>query len=191
MEKHILRKQTRAARDAMPEELILRKSAKIVSVFKDHFFPMLKTPKCAMIYLSTQSEVKTSGLIRYLSEKGVEIYVPCVDDGMIIPVKYTKGCALSRGAYKIKEPVKKIKPRTPRCISLVIIPGIAFDAKGNRVGFGKGFFDHFLKKLPSSAIKTALAFEKQIVRTVPSDRHDVKMDYIITEDRIINCGGSK
>jgi 5-formyltetrahydrofolate cyclo-ligase len=191
MDKIILRKQARASRNSMPSELILRKSARIAASFKNRLFPELNAPKCVMIYLSTQSEVKTSGIIRFLTEKGIKIYVPCITDGVIIPVKYTKGCALVKGAFKIKEPVKKIKPLTPKCISLIIIPGIAFDTKGNRVGFGKGFFDSFLSKLPPKTLKVALAFEKQIVRSIPSDSHDIKMDYIITEDRIIKCGASK
>lgn len=191
VDKIILRKQARASRNSMPSELILRKSARIASAFISRLFPELNAPKCVMIYLSTQSEVKTSGIIRFLTEKGIAIYVPCITDGIITPVKYTKGCELTKGAFRIKEPVKKIKPRTPKCINLVIIPGIAFDTKGNRIGFGKGFFDRFLDKLPPKTLKVALAFEKQIVKLIPSDNLDIKMDYIITEDRIINCGASK
>ena len=175
----------------MPKELILRKSAKITTAFKARFFPFIKAPKCAMVYLSTQSEVKTAAIINHLADNGTGIFVPCLDNGVITPVKYTRGCRLSKGAFKIKEPVKKIKPKTPKCIEMVVVPGIAFDPRGNRVGFGKGFFDRFLKKLGPSSIKVALAFEKQIVKAVPSQPHDVRMNYIITEDRIINCGNNK
>src|ERR1017187_3651380 len=115
MEKYILRRQARALRDKMPKELILRKSAKITTAFKSRFFPHIKTPKCAFVYLSTQSEVRTLAIINHLIDNGIGVYVPCVDGGTIQPVKYTKGCRLSKGAFKIKEPVKRIKPKTPRC----------------------------------------------------------------------------
>lgn len=191
MDKQILRKQAGAIRNSISKALILSRSAKISSKFRKIFLPSLKNIKCAMVYMSTQSEVKTSGIIRLLSDKGIKIFVPCLSGGKIIPSLYTMGCAVTRGAYNIKEPVMKNKPSAKNCINLVLIPGLAFDQKGNRLGFGKGFFDRYLKQLPSSAVKTALAFEMQIVKSVPSKRHDIKMDYIITEDRIINCGGKK
>lgn len=175
----------------MPKELILRKSAKITSAFKNDFLAGKKLPKCAMVYLSTQSEVRTSAIINYLLEKSVRLYVPCLENGLIVPVKYTKGCRLSKGAFKINEPIKKLRARAPKCIELVLVPGIAFDLKGSRVGFGRGYFDRFLKRLPASAVITALSFEKQIVKSIPADKHDIKMDYIITENRIIKCGAAK
>ena len=84
-------------------------------------------------------------------------------------------------AFGIYEPVSGKRLKSFSSVAAVIVPGIAFDMKGNRLGFGGGYFDKFLKKLPARCVKVALAFSLQIVKSVPSEPHDVKMDYIITE----------
>ncbi len=70
-------------------------------------------------------------------------------------------------------------------IELVIVPGIVFDIKGYRVGHGLGYYDKFLKK--TNAKKIGLAFEFQVVSEISYEEHDIKMDKIVTEDRIIDC----
>ena len=73
-------------------------------------------------------------------------------------------------------------------MDLIIVPGIVFDVKGNRLGFGKGYYDRFLS--PSAnfkAVKIGLAYEFQVVPKIDAQPHDITMDYIITEKRIIDC----
>jgi 5-formyltetrahydrofolate cyclo-ligase len=188
MDKTSVRKKVRIVRDSMPKELILRKSARIASKFKNELYPAIPPAKCAMVYLSTQSEVKTSGLINFLLSAGITLYVPCLENGSIIPVRYTRGCSLKKGAFKIKEPAKKLRASTPKCIGLVLVPGIAFDKNGHRIGFGKGFYDKFLKKLPKKAVKVGIAFDNQLVASITHEPHDVHMDYILTEKDIIHAG---
>ena len=83
-------------------------------------------------------------------------------------------------------------------IDLAIVPGIAFDEQCNRLGYGKGFYDKLFNKLAKrlnsqrSAVSgriIALAYEEQIVESIPADSHDIKMDKIITDKRIIDCHG--
>ena len=90
---------------------------------------------------------------------------------------------LEIGTFGVLEPKEEcIRPVMPEKLDIVIVPGLAFDLQGNRIGYGGGFYDGFLKGL--SAPKIALAYEWQIVNCVPSDEHDVKVDKIVTEDRI-------
>ena len=70
-------------------------------------------------------------------------------------------------------------------IEIAIIPGLAFDEKGGRIGIGKGFFDQFIPKLPITARKVTLAFEDQLIQQIPMESHDKYVDIIITEKRII------
>ncbi|GAH14369.1 unnamed protein product [marine sediment metagenome] len=70
---------------------------------------------------------------------------------------------------------------------MVIVPGVVFDRKGNRLGFGGGFYDRFLGKLSDRTKLVALAFELQLVDNVSSQSHDIAVDYLITERGIINC----
>ena len=89
---------------------------------------------------------------------------------------------LSTGAYGILEP-REIKIALPEDIQVAIIPGIAFDKKGYRIGYGKGYFDRLLPKM--NALKIALAFDFQLLDELPREKHDVKMDMIITDKRIL------
>lgn len=90
---------------------------------------------------------------------------------------------LKTGKFNIKEPTKFHKEIPRKKIDLVIVPGIAFDKKGHRIGFGKGYFDKLLKTL--SARKIALAYDFQIIDNVPAEPHDRKVDMIVTEKRTV------
>jgi 5-formyltetrahydrofolate cyclo-ligase len=85
-----------------------------------------------------------------------------------------------------------LEPNPDRCklvhivdIDIAIIPGIAFDEKGARLGDGSGYYDRFIPKLPATARKVAIAFEEQITSSVPMESHDKYVDIIITDKRII------
>jgi len=85
-----------------------------------------------------------------------------------------------------------LEPEAERCkaipierIDIAIIPGLALDEKGGRIGSGEGYYDRFVGKLPITTRKVALSLECQIVQQVPMESHDKFMDIIITEDRII------
>lgn len=84
--------------------------------------------------------------------------------------------------FKFPEPKKGCKEIKPSDIDLVIIPGIAFDQKGNRIGFGHGYYDRLLKKITCPVI--ALAYEFQILHAIPRQEHDVPISMIVTEKNI-------
>jgi len=160
-------------------------SRRILSNFRRSFYPAVSGVKCAMAYTSTQSEAKTAGIINFLLSRGVRVFLPCVRGENITPKRYKKGCRMVKGAFNIKEPAGDNGSCRAESIGLAIVPGVAFDRSGNRIGFGKGFYDRFLKQLPKGAIKAGICFEKQLVKTIPEDKHDVRMDYIITEKEVI------
>lgn len=139
-----------------------------------------------MAYISTQSEVRTSYLINYLHKTGAVVCVPWIRGNDIVPVILTKGNHLEKDAYGIKVPVIKKVMTDIRKIDVVAAPGIGFDRQGNRIGFGKGYYDRFLRKLSGKTIKTALAFSCQLVKKIPAEKHDIRMDFIITEKEIID-----
>ena len=92
----------------------------------------------------------------------------------------------------IEGPLGNMEPDPNKCkivpidsIEIAIIPGLAFDEKGGRIGTGKGFFDQFIPKLPITARKVTLAFEDQLIQQIPMESHDKYVDIIITEERII------
>jgi 5-formyltetrahydrofolate cyclo-ligase len=134
-------------------------------------------------YVSTESEVDTHWLVNYIIHKNKYAIVPFIDGGLKSSL-ISKWDDLALGAFGILEPAKKkIVPDAQ--IDLVIVPGTAFDERGHRIGKGKGYYDRFLSGV--AAKKIALAFEFQVLSKIPCEEHDIKMDYIITEKRVIRC----
>jgi len=144
-----------------------------------------------MFYASSGSEVGTDEMIKTALKNNLRVAVPLVrpeDNTMRAILIRDPVRDLSPGFKGIREPV----PGAERELSvldldLVIVPGVAFDSSGNRIGMGKGYYDRFLKHLRQGTLKIALAFENQIVDSIPGDDNDIKMDMIITEDRVIYC----
>jgi len=143
-----------------------------------------------MFYVATRSEVQTEEIIKTSIKIGKNVFIP------IILTEYTNLAPskiidfdneLEKGKKGILEPKREYyRLFPPEDMDLIIIPGIAFDLSGNRIGRGFGYYDNFLRKVYSSAKIIALAFEMQIVKKIPNDKNDIPVHKIITEKRIIN-----
>jgi 5-formyltetrahydrofolate cyclo-ligase len=139
------------------------------------------------IYYSIGSEVKTFDIIKHSLENKKEIALPRVIDSTkiqffkIMEDKFEK-IKLTKGKYGIFE--NSMSTTIIDKIDLLIIPGIAFDLKGCRIGYGKGYYDRFLSLGKSKCIM-GLSYESQIINEIPNNEHDIPVDIIITEKRII------
>lgn len=189
MKKKVVRKNTLNIRSSLSSSEIEEKSEKI----RKNLFALslFKEAKLVLFYISLPEEVQTSGMLRDCLRGGRRVAVPTVNCAKrrIVPFEVKDpGFKLVCGPFDIPEPAKD--DRYPVCleeIDLVIVPGVAFDTRGGRVGFGGGFYDRLLNKLSSQARSIALAFECQIIDRVPREKHDILVDYIVTEKRIICC----
>lgn len=142
--------------------------------------------KTIFIYLSFGSEVNTHGLIRLLLNKK-EVFVPFIDKKRkeIYISELKKWSELSSGAYGILEPRKEcIRKRKPNEAEISLVPGIAFDEEGYRIGYGGGYYDKLLKKMDGE--KIGIAYDFQMLKKLPRESHDIKMDRIVTEERILS-----
>ena len=92
---------------------------------------------------------------------------------------------LVKGKFGILEP--KLPATMTEQPGVWLVPGLAFDAKGNRLGRGQGFFDALLRK--ATGVKIALAHDFQVLNEVPAEGRDVRVDFIVTESRVVNCKG--
>ncbi len=143
--------------------------------------PEFRAARCLCAYVSTGQEVGTHGLIRHLLAAGREIVVPVFRDG-----RYGVGrvedfdADLRPGHWGILEPRVVRAGGEPE---VWLVPGVAFDGRGYRLGHGKGYFDQLLAGRPGT--KIGLAYDFQIVESVPVAAHDVRLDYIITEHQTI------
>ncbi|OGE00801.1 5-formyltetrahydrofolate cyclo-ligase, partial [Candidatus Curtissbacteria bacterium RIFCSPLOWO2_02_FULL_40_11] len=136
-----------------------------------------------LIYLPTKNEVDTKLLIHFLIQNRKNIYVPALveNDWTISQFKSLDG--LVKNKYKTLQP-KKISAVSSNKIDVAIVPGVAFDKKGVRLGYGKGVYDNLLKKF--KGLKIGLAYEFQIVERLPAESHDLKTDLIVTEKQVVN-----
>jgi len=142
-----------------------------------------------MFYVATRSEVQTEEMIKMSIKMGKNVLVPIIlpECLNLAPSKIIDfDTELEKGKKGILEPKKEYyRLFPPEDIDLVIIPGVAFDLSGNRIGRGFGYYDNFLRKVRSSAKIVALAFEMQIVKKISNDKNDIPVHKIITEKRTI------
>lgn len=188
-EKQILRQQVLAARCQMAPAEVAEKSKRIIERLLE--LPQYTKANTILTYVDFRNEVLTGHFITQALQAGKRITVPLVNrsEKLIIP------CAVENfpgdlvpGTYGIKEPAPdKVRPVPVEEIDQVIVPGVVFDEKGQRLGYGGGYYDRLLPRLRQGASKVALAFELQVCRDLTPllDHHDQPVDMIITEDRII------
>ncbi len=144
--------------------------------------PVFQKAKIVFLYISKQDEVDTHGIVEYLGKKKRTIVAPRVK-GEHLTLHSVEGFEhLEKGSFEILEPKRNRPKILPRTIQLALVPGIAFDKNGHRVGYGKGYFDRLLKKLPCK--KIGLAYGFQIVDKIETHPYDVPVDFIITEKNV-------
>ena len=145
-----------------------------------------------LFYVSYGSEVNTHDMIKERLSDEKKVVVPRTDrlHKRIVLSELSNWKNLAYGEYNILEPKKEFFQEVLiDSIDLMFIPGIAFDVRGNRIGHGKGYYDRLLK-IPHNATRFGLAFELQIVDNIPAESHDVKVNKIVTEKRVITCNGT-
>ncbi|WP_122627183.1 5-formyltetrahydrofolate cyclo-ligase [Lucifera butyrica] len=146
-----------------------------------------------MIYLSTPDEPGTDDMIRHALQHGKTVCVPMMraEYGLMDSAIIHDLADLQPGRLGIRSPKpERTTILAPAKIDLAIIPGVAFDIAGGRLGMGAGYYDRFLS-LAGQAVFLGMAWRFQIKPTLPQDTHDVKMHYLLTEDGILTCRGGK
>lgn len=161
------------------EEDRKRKSGLIQrKLFRSRVF---KQASIIMFYIALKGEVDTLEMIKEAQKSGKQIVVPvCRKNRTAIrPCIFDDHASLKRGPYGVLEPaVERIVPASS--LDLVLVPGVAFDARGHRLGRGKGFYDRFLRGLPLRTSLYGLAFDFQVLSSLPSEKHDVNVQRVIT-----------
>lgn len=186
--KGAIRKQILSIRNGLSDSEVRTLSEGVFNnLVKSSFFTAAAH---VMVYLDFRGEVQTEAIINYCLAQGKKVYIPiCIPETHEISIsRITSLEDLESGHFGIREPkLQHIRLADSSLIDLVLVPGVAFDKKGNRIGFGAGYYDRFLKRLKEGAISAALAYSFQIVDHIPSDEYDIPVDYIVTEKSIINC----
>jgi len=172
-----LREKMLIKRSQLSREEVLEKS----KIITEKVFSLddYKSAEVILCYISFDNEVSTEDLIKE-SLKNKRVVVPVTKRSLISELSTLE--ETKENVYGIREPVN-MDPVNLKEIDIAFVPGIVFDKKCNRIGFGCGYFDRLLKKL-TDVPKYALAFEFQVLDRIPIESHDVQVDYIITEEKI-------
>ena len=184
--KRAIRKEVLKKRDEISPDIKSVKNALI----KERLFslPEFINAKTVFFYASFRSEVETLSMIRESLKIGKKIVLPRVDKKrhrlMLYEIKDIS--ELSPGYMEIPEPsLSGERLVSLDDIKLVIIPGAAFDYSGNRLGYGAGYYDILLSEGERKIPVIALAYEEQLVDSIPAETHDVKVDMIVTDKSVI------
>jgi len=179
-------------RKALSKIEITEKSSKI----KEKLFSLdeFKKSKNILFYVSFNNEVDTIETIKELlknkEENKKNIIVPYVEkNNPMLQLSELKDFTdLEPKTFGILEPKKdKIKKFNAKKVDLVLVPGIAFDKNGHRIGYGYGYYDKFLGRLNKNTTKIGLCYEFQLIEKIPKERHDIPVDFVITEKRTVKC----
>jgi 5-formyltetrahydrofolate cyclo-ligase len=181
-----IRRELIVRRKKLSEKEVFDKSFEIKNRLFDS--DIFRNAISILFYVSYGGEVFTHDMIKecLILKKNVIVPKSNIENRTLILSKLVGWDDLEVGSYNILEPKSdKIIEFPIEDIDLIIVPGVGFDLTGRRIGHGKGYYDNLLKK--SKAVHIGLAFEFQIVDEIPTENHDIPVDIIITEGRIINC----
>lgn len=181
MQKPITRRTVLLRRDTLPEAEREAASGAIADEVIQ-LFAKLPVGSAVALYAPKGTEVDTARIDAFARAHGLVVVYPRVDDGhRRLSFHVSTVDALVPGAFALREPVADASTAVPLSeIAAFAIPGLAFDRAGGRIGWGRGYYDITLAAAPQ-ALRIGLAFECQIVDSVPHDPHDVRLHYVVTE----------
>ncbi len=182
MDKKEIRKNMISKRDNILKEAKEIMDKNIILKLKESEY--YKKSKNIFIYLGFGSEIDTMSYIQEFINEGKHIFIPRTDikTKKMEAVEITSLEGLKENKYGILEP-----EFCKNNLDLIILPGVAFDLVGKRIGYGGGYYDRYLENIDKKIIKVALIYDFQLLENVPAEEHDIKADYIITETMSIKC----
>lgn len=191
MNKNEIRKHIQAVRNELTEDVLKEENRKI----RERLFALECFKKSTMLfsYVSFGKEADTHEIIIMALQMNKRVYVPRVENKEMNFYEIHDLDGLIRSDYGILEPVGDIRHRYRPSSEdsknkLMLIPGLAFDIRGNRIGYGAGFYDRYLGGYPENEWeKLALAYDFQIINNISTDIYDIPADYILTPNRFISC----
>lgn len=184
MNKVQLRKQMKALRDGIEDRA--EKSRRICE--NAACMEEYACAACVMLYMPIRSEVDLRPLAEKALREGKRVCLPVTrENGEMDAVEYTGKECLKTGAFGVPEPQGAVVE--PELIDLILCPGLAFDALGGRLGYGKGYYDRYSEKV--RAFLAGICYTECIVEKVPAEMHDQRMQAVVTQDGIRYMGGKK
>jgi 5-formyltetrahydrofolate cyclo-ligase len=154
--------------------------------------PEIKSALTISSYLHTGSEVRTKEIVERFLVQGKRVIVPITERSkrkLLFSELRAPGRELERGTFGILEPKPEFRRPFPLDgAQVILVPGVAWDLRGYRIGYGAGLYDRSINSLHASVMKIGLSYEFQILENIPRTYNDRPVDKIVTERRIIDTG---
>ncbi|BET58714.1 MULTISPECIES: 5-formyltetrahydrofolate cyclo-ligase [Geobacter] len=183
MPKRALRQSMLALRRSLAPAEVRRASEAIQRSFADS--DGFRKSRVVALYAPIRGEVDTGDVLRLALDQGKTVLLPAVCGDELRFIEVTDPAGLRSGSFGIPEPCLTGKAVAPDCADIIVVPGVAFDLAGRRIGYGKGFYDRALHHLEKTGRLVGFCYDFQLVDEIRGEPHDVALDLIVTEKRII------
>lgn len=181
MPKHSLRSSMLARRSSLSREQWQAASQRAQERLLE--LPSFLEARRVALYAPSQNEVDTALLFAAARAAGKRVWYPRVCGEQMMFHEVTELEQLSRGRFGIMEPCPVVAEQEQVAVDLMVVPGVAFDRRGHRIGFGKGYYDRYLAGLQQLPLLVGLCHDFQLCDLVPAEGHDIRMQYLVTESR--------
>ncbi|CRF31732.1 5-formyltetrahydrofolate cyclo-ligase [Brachyspira suanatina] len=185
--KNLIRESFKLIRNNLDSDFIKEKSTVIFKKFRN--IVNINKFNSISVYIDFNNEVPTKEIIEYALKNNIKVSVPFLIDNHNMKLKYINDYNKDinkNTKFGCGEPFEHCKDCNINEISMFIIPALAFDEKCNRLGFGRGYYDNMLKR-NKNALRVGLAYDYQILPSIPKDDNDEILDIIISESKVITA----
>jgi len=182
LDKASLRRDATARRAALDPSFRAAASAVITAAVLGRLTAL--RPEGIMVYAAMRDEVDPAAVTRAAIAAGIPVAYPLIDwtTRRLSPIHLRVPDRLQPGRFGVPEPPEdQREPFDPQQLTVVLVPGLAFDRRGYRLGYGAGMYDQLFGELPATALRWGLAFAAQVVDQVPTEEHDEPLDAVVTE----------
>jgi 5-formyltetrahydrofolate cyclo-ligase len=183
MPKKALRRDLLARRRAMDQATWQTASGAAQRRLSD--LELFQQAACIALYSPIQQEVDTELLFATARAAGKRVLYPLVCGNNLQFREVTETGQRTAGAFGILEPCRPGEEHTLETVDLIVVPGVAFDLQGHRIGFGKGYYDRCLSQYQKHGALIGLCHDFQLLEQLPAEGHDIRMQYIVTDKRIV------
>lgn len=181
-DKQSMRAELAAIRDAIPDSQREEAAARVAERLAD----ACEGKGIVMVFLSFRSELPTLSILERLGEKGHELAVPHLEGTEIRSVAYEPGEPLGAARWGIPEPAD-LRPIDAKTIDAIAAPGLGFDRRGYRLGYGGGYYDRMFTRTRPDCLRAGIGFHVQVVEAIPHGSRDQRLDLVLTERETISC----
>lgn len=182
--KHAARARARHARNAV--EQMERRAAAHELAYSLLSLPELASARAVLAYSALPNELDPAPAIWRLRKRGIRIAYPRIEAPGVLGMHFVDHeLDLVPGPFGLAEP-KESAPRAYHAIiDAVIIPGVAYDERGNRLGYGGGYYDRLIPMLRPDCVRIGACFDEQVLAEIPAEEHDATVDVVVTQTRVL------